>query len=155
MYFQILDSDDPEECLPLFLRPTDPMCAPVLSVNTPTTNVVVQITVPKQTGRKRKRGSNDPFTYPNGSTELDSDQTYVESDIRRLNVRNDDPAVLRRMMQDNVGRYSYEVVAKIRHTHRFRGMWHLLRVVVSGLMCCAQVFLTFNNRRSMVNLCPR
>ncbi|KAH7310361.1 RNA polymerase III transcription factor IIIC subunit-domain-containing protein [Rhexocercosporidium sp. MPI-PUGE-AT-0058] len=62
---RILNSVDPEECIPLYLRQNDPMCVPILSHNTPTNNVLLKITVPKRTGRKRKRGSQDPFEDSN------------------------------------------------------------------------------------------
>jgi len=98
------------------------MCAPILSVNAPTTNVVVQITVPKRTGRKRKRGSDDPYTLSGRPEEGEDPQDHAGYVDSRSKVRGDDPAMLRKMMQDNADIYTCEVVAKIRHTHRFRGM---------------------------------
>ena len=60
--YQIISCTDPDECIPLYLRLKDPTCAPILSQSTSTQNVVLKITVPKRTGRRRKKGSQDPFT---------------------------------------------------------------------------------------------
>ncbi|KAJ5919625.1 RNA polymerase III transcription factor subunit [Penicillium verhagenii] len=55
----------------LLLRPEDAMARPLISTVSQTNNILLQVTVPKQTGRKRKRGSNDPFTAsPKGSLAL-------------------------------------------------------------------------------------
>lgn len=45
----------------LFLNPRDPASRPLISTNRLTSNVLLKITVPKRTGRKRKRGSSDPW----------------------------------------------------------------------------------------------
>lgn len=37
-------------------------------------------------------------------------------------ARLDDPKILRRKLQDNVGRYKVDAVGVINHTHRFRGL---------------------------------
>jgi general transcription factor 3C polypeptide 5 (transcription factor C subunit 1) len=122
MLAQILDSDDPEECLPLYLRPKDPLCVPTLSVIAPTTNVVLQITVPKRTGRKRKRGSQDPYLADNGQSSFDARVNGSETNFDiPISVRNDNPVTLRRMLQDNVDKYTWKAVGTIKHTHRFRG----------------------------------
>lgn len=120
--FQILDSDDPEECLPLYLRPNDPMCVPILSHNSPTNNVLLQITVPRRTGRKRKRGSQDPYAHAEDtlSSHSSSHLDLQNQRIRSLG-RGDHPAELRRSLLDNVGKYKVEAVAEIKQTHRYRG----------------------------------
>jgi len=64
--YQIINCTDPDECIPLYLRLRDPTCAPILSQSTSTQNVVLKITVPKRTGRRRKKGSQDPFTTYGG-----------------------------------------------------------------------------------------
>ncbi len=99
------------------------MCAPILSHNSATNNVLLQITVPKRTGRKRKRGSQDPFT-DNSSTDpmaaLDDDGWATES--LQSHSRMDSPAQILRKLKDNPENYTIEAVAEIRNTHRFRGM---------------------------------
>jgi general transcription factor 3C polypeptide 5 (transcription factor C subunit 1) len=106
------------------------MCGPLLSRNSSTDNVLLKITVPKRTGRKRKRGSDEPFM----GLPLEQNDEYVnEADRSRIRsrARLDDPAELLRTLKDNVGRYQVEAVAAIEHTHRFRGMQFLLSLVLN------------------------
>jgi general transcription factor 3C polypeptide 5 (transcription factor C subunit 1) len=94
---------------------------PIRSHNASTHNVLLKVTVPKRTGRKRKKGSDGPFEGEVDMIDADSrDKVYSES-------RRDDPPVLRRKLQDNVGMYDVEPVGIITHTHRYRGM-----IVLSG-----------------------
>ncbi|KGQ00939.1 hypothetical protein PAAG_12366 [Paracoccidioides lutzii Pb01] len=46
----------------LFLSPEDGMSRPLSSTCNSANNVLLKITLPRRTGRKRKRGSNEPFT---------------------------------------------------------------------------------------------
>ena len=122
---QILDSDDPEECLPLYLRPNDPMCTPTLSHNSPTNNLLLKITVPKRTGRKRKRGSQEPYTENTNKTVPlghggDNESVQIDGSLRSVS-RLDSPAQILRKLRDNIGKYDVQTVAEIKHTHRFRG----------------------------------
>jgi general transcription factor 3C polypeptide 5 (transcription factor C subunit 1) len=112
---QILDSENIEACVPLYLRHNNPMSVPILSRNNATDNILLKITVPKRTGRKRKRGSQETFS---GTVPIDLDTT---SDNIQSHSRRDDPAVLLRALKDNVDKYEVEVVAAIEQTHRFRG----------------------------------
>lgn len=84
------------------------MCRPVRSTNTVSNNVVLKVTVPKRTGRKRKRGSDEPFT-----------QDASEPQQRRTAQQ------LLRSLQDNVGRYQVEPVGMVNRTHVFRGELHV------------------------------
>lgn len=90
-----------------------------MSHNARTHNVLLKITVPKRTGRKRKRGSNGPWQgdieVPDADGPPDSPGDKVCS-IARL----DDPKILQRKLQDNVEDYRVEPVGVIKHTHRFR-----------------------------------
>jgi general transcription factor 3C polypeptide 5 (transcription factor C subunit 1) len=43
------------------LRPDDALAKPVMSNTVKTNNLLLKVTVPKRTGRKRKRGSDGPF----------------------------------------------------------------------------------------------
>lgn len=87
-----------------------------MSHNAASHNVVLKVTVPKRTWRKRKRGSSDPWV---GDEEIgDADRPNPVCSI----ARQDDPKVLRRKLQDNVGKYKVDAVGVIHHTHRFRGL---------------------------------
>lgn len=86
------------------LRPDDPFAKKLSSTGAQTQNVLVKITVPKRTGRKRKRGSDDPWTE---SGEDSSNGDAIPA-----------PALLQRL-RDNEGRCSVEAVGNIEETHRF------------------------------------
>ncbi|KAJ5114034.1 tau 95 subunit of transcription factor TFIIIC [Penicillium angulare] len=92
----------------LFLRPEDAMSRPLLSISNPTNNVLLKVTVPKRTGRKRKRGSNEPFT----------DAAPTEAAVPERPTSKD----LLRSLQDNPSKYQIEAIGKIQRTHVFRGM---------------------------------
>jgi len=106
-----------DDCLPLYLRPNDPACAVLESHVAPTSNVLLKITVPKRTGRKRKRGS------------------------QGLYVVDDDPAQLTRpdastvfqSIKDNIDKYQVEAVGVVNTTHRYRGLKSLRLLVKSTL----------------------
>ncbi|KAG4440601.1 hypothetical protein IFR05_003918 [Cadophora sp. M221] len=122
---RILNSIDPEECIPLYLRQNDPMCVPILSHNTPTNNILLKITVPKRTGRKRKRGSQDPYKNYNISQPTSVPAPTVQGPSPTLLSsfsRMDEPTQILRKLKDNVGKYTVEAVGEIRQTHRYRGM---------------------------------
>lgn len=83
-------------------------------------NVLFKVTVPKRTGRKRKRGSNGPW-------EGDVEETHQKDGAAsttnfRSKAKLDEARIVRRKLQDNVDRYQAEVVGVIKHTHRYRGM---------------------------------
>ena len=78
---------------------------------------MLKVTVPKRTGRKRKRGSDEPWQEDVGDPSEDQGATHVVSSTSRL----DDPMILRRKLADNVGKYHIEAVGTVKQTHRFRG----------------------------------
>ncbi len=90
-----------------------------MSHNAVSHNVVLKVTVPQRTGRKRKRGSNDPWQ---GDASIPDASPSSEKETVRSFARLDEPKVLRRKLQDNVGSYDVDAVGIIHHTHRFRGM---------------------------------
>lgn len=108
----------------MYLRPNDPMCAPILSYNAATSSVVLKITVPRRTGRKRKRGSQDPYIFSND----DAEQTVQENpnedgETKHVASRfgKDHPFQILKALKDNPGRFDVEAVAEVDYTHRFRG----------------------------------
>lgn len=94
----------------LHFHPGDRNSKPVASFNTKTSNILLRITVPKRTGRKRKRGSEDPWQQaPRAPTPGQSLLSDPE-DARRLVG----------CMQDHPDTYRVEPVGAIGQTHRFR-----------------------------------
>jgi general transcription factor 3C polypeptide 5 (transcription factor C subunit 1) len=119
-----VDACDYEGSLPLYLRYKDPTCAPILSQNALSGNVLLKITVPRRTGRKRKRGSNELFMdIPNGSEPISEEEQNKGHTPDLLSFgRNDQTKSLLRRLRDNQGRYEIEPVGTIEQTHRYRGM---------------------------------
>ena len=120
---QILDEKTPKGCIPLYLRPNDPLCSPLLSYNSLTRNVLLKITVPKRTGRKRRRGTDGPFlgdTVQNKSpdqhtvdshrlgvvaTGMDESRRTSESSSILSQAQQDNPILILRTLQDNINNY--------------------------------------------------
>ncbi|KAI4289200.1 MAG: hypothetical protein L6R35_001540 [Caloplaca aegaea] len=80
------------------------------SFNTRTSNLLFRITVPKRTGRKRKRGSDEPWQE---SWQLPQFERPLLSDP-------EDAQRLVKSMRDNADRYYTEPVGSVDQTHRFR-----------------------------------
>ncbi|PYI05995.1 RNA polymerase III transcription factor subunit [Aspergillus sclerotiicarbonarius CBS 121057] len=106
---RILHPPKPDSPAHLLLRPEDAMSRPLQSTSSTSNNILLKVTVPKRTGRKRKRGSNEPFTGVAVST--------IPTEPQRRSARE-----LLRTLGDNVGRYQAEPVGFIGRTHVFRGM---------------------------------
>lgn len=104
--------------IPFYLNPESPFCKPLMSHNARTHNVVLKVTVPKRTGRKRKRGSNGPWQ---GDIKVPDTASEGEEQVSSR-ARLDEPNLLRRKLADNVGKYNVEAVGMVKHTHRFRGL---------------------------------
>ncbi|KAF9891500.1 tau 95 subunit of transcription factor TFIIIC [Aspergillus nanangensis] len=93
----------------LVLRPEDAMARPVPSISSPCNNVLLKVTVPKRTGRKRKRGSNEPFTGVAISTSSTAPKRHNAQELLRT-------------LRDNTESYQIEAVGSVNRTHVFRGM---------------------------------
>jgi general transcription factor 3C polypeptide 5 (transcription factor C subunit 1) len=106
---QILDPPKPDTPASLVLRPEDVMARPLQSISTASNNILLRVTVPKRTGRKRKRGSNEPFKD-------DPDLVRQEDGPPRPTARD-----FLRSLRDNVGKYQVEPVGLVERTHVFRG----------------------------------
>lgn len=102
----------------LYMHPDDPMSKPLSASSIKTGNVVLQVTVPKRTGLKRRRGALDPYHE-------DTDQLR-SSPSRSESVQSSDPLkrvdYLLRSLRDNAERYKVEAIGSIQNTHRFRRM---------------------------------
>ncbi|KAF4988601.1 hypothetical protein FDECE_14979 [Fusarium decemcellulare] len=112
--------DTSRNSIPFYLTPESPFCKPIMSHNARSHNVVLKVTVPKRTGRKRKRGTDGPWE---GDVEVTDAETQpgTKEEVSSY-ARLDDPKVLRRKMADNVDKYQVEAVGIIKNTHRFRGL---------------------------------
>ncbi|OJD26837.1 hypothetical protein ACJ73_01772, partial [Blastomyces percursus] len=120
----ILNPPRQDASIDLFLSLEDGMSRPLSSTCNPANNILLKITVPKRTGRKRKRGSDEPFTDDLNDVEEASEpassvtgRSSATAPSRALNAR----ALLRRL-QDNVGKYEVEPIGCVERMHNFRGM---------------------------------
>lgn len=105
---RLVDSRDQDEPARLSLRPADRMARTIGAGVVPGNNLLLKIDVPKRTGRKRKRGSRDPFRTDQELAELD--QSHKPSQTDRLVGA----------IQDNPDKLEFRVVGPIVRTHRFR-----------------------------------
>lgn len=99
----------PESAVPLYLNYEDPASGAIVSHNTASHNVLLKITLPKRTGRKRKRATDGP--WQGEVVEMDTD-THLD-----LN----DASTLRQKIKDNQDDHEVEVVGLVKQTHRYRG----------------------------------
>jgi general transcription factor 3C polypeptide 5 (transcription factor C subunit 1) len=84
------------------------MSRPLQSISGPSNNVMLKVTVPKWTGRKRKRGSDEPFAY-------------VDPAVETSGPKRPRAKTLQRTLRDNVGKYQIDPVGRVERTHVFRG----------------------------------
>jgi general transcription factor 3C polypeptide 5 (transcription factor C subunit 1) len=105
--------------VPLYLRYDNPTARPLTSHNALTHNVVLKVTVPKRTGRKRKRGTDGPWEGEEDQPAAGHQPVISPEVVSR--DRLDTPRVIRRKLQDNVGKYTVEPIGVINNTHRYRG----------------------------------
>ena len=108
----------------LSLRPEDRVAQTIPNALVGSDDLLLKITVPKRTGRKRKRGSDGP---------------WIQDDKHQDAALSSDASTVLRSMRDNPAKYAVAPVGKIRGAHRFRGKsrlkgvrtYHMLRF--SGL----------------------
>ena len=108
----------------LKFHPEDAFSQPIYSINRPTDNLLLKITVPKRTGRKRKRGSDEPFAESDESRLQESEEPQKreagKSEWERTVKK--DARYLLRSLQDNKETYHVEPIARIHTSHIFRTM---------------------------------
>jgi general transcription factor 3C polypeptide 5 (transcription factor C subunit 1) len=121
MYKLVDDMREPR-ALPLWFRPDNPASRPIVSHHAATNNVLLKITIPKRTGRKRKRGSDEPFSGDTGTNVSDAMTLASQHTIVGSVGRRDPPKRILRKLQDNPNRYQAEAVGVIRDSHRYRGL---------------------------------
>lgn len=81
------------------------MSRPLKSTSKPTGNILLKVTVPRRTGRRRKKGTQDPFV------------TGPEEQPGHLGAEE-----IRRRLEDNIGKYQVDAVGRVGRTHVFRGL---------------------------------
>lgn len=101
---QVLEEDS-TKTFALSFRAQDPAAHTILANKKQADNVLLSITVPKRTGRKRKRGSNDPWIAEEA-----------------LNSVRKDTAYLLRSMNDNSEACKVRALSGIATTHLWRNM---------------------------------
>jgi general transcription factor 3C polypeptide 5 (transcription factor C subunit 1) len=94
-----------ETTLNLRFHPNDPTSRPVVSVHNRSNNILLQVTVPRRTGRKRKRGSDGPFLEDLNDPAPSKDSRYVL-----------------RSLQDNSNTYSVDPLATVSSSHVWRSI---------------------------------
>ena len=99
--------DELKKLISVSLRPDDPFAKRLLSTPVRTNNLLLKVTMPKRTGRKRKRGTSGPFLTEEEAKQ-DGIQTYV------------DAPTIYKSLQDNASTYKVTLVGVIDETHRFR-----------------------------------
>ena len=96
-----------ENPISLNFHPEDATARPIVSINAHSNNVLLKITVPKRTGRKRKRGSIEPFTQDRCAESCSNPKAAT---------------YLLQSLQDNPMAYEVEGAGTIRTTHLWRAM---------------------------------
>lgn len=86
------------------------MSRPLQSISGSSNNIMLKVTVPKWTGRKRKRGSDESFAYVDPASAIET------SAPKRPRAKD-----LQRSLRDNVGKYRIEPIGRVERTHVFRG----------------------------------
>lgn len=101
------------------LRPDDALAKPVMSNTVKTSNLLLKVTVPKRTGRKRKRGSNGPFL---SASEVQQNGNAIERIASNTNGPFVEPKTVLRSLRDNAAKYCVEPFGVVQETHRFRSL---------------------------------
>ncbi|KAI0196734.1 RNA polymerase III transcription factor IIIC subunit-domain-containing protein [Xylaria flabelliformis] len=117
---KLVDDVQEPQALPLWFRPDNPASKPIVSHHAATNNILLKIIVPRRTGRKRKRGSDEPFSE--GSNISDATTTSSSTTAVGSVGRQDRPRTILRRLQDNHDRYQAEAVGMVRDSHRYRGL---------------------------------
>ncbi|KAF2024537.1 hypothetical protein EK21DRAFT_78495 [Setomelanomma holmii] len=113
------EDDQLEQLLSLSLRPDDPFAKRLLSTAVTTNNLLLKVTVPKRTGRKRKRGSDGPFLSPE---EIENSSNGSSNGSHSSKQPHVDATTIYRSLQDNASKYKVSLVGVLDETHRFRTM---------------------------------
>ncbi|KAH7413776.1 RNA polymerase III transcription factor IIIC subunit-domain-containing protein [Phaeosphaeria sp. MPI-PUGE-AT-0046c] len=111
--------DHLKQLISVSLRPDDPFAKRLLSTAVTTNNLLLKVTVPKRTGRKRKRGSAGPFCTED---ELDQSTGTARGTNPPTNRVHTDASTIFKSLQDNASTYKVSLAGVVDETHRFRTM---------------------------------
>ncbi|CAN9240997.1 unnamed protein product [Alternaria alternata] len=111
--------DELKKLISVSLRPDDPFAKRLLSTPVRTNNLLLKVTVPKRTGRKRKRGTSGPFL---SEDEVGSHGNGVSNGSTTVNKTYVDASTIYRSLQDNASTYKVTLAGVVDETHRFRNM---------------------------------
>jgi len=95
--------------LEVSFRPEDVMSKTIAAHKVGVNQILLKVTVPKRTGRKRKRGTNGPFL---SESEIQNGQSSKKEGLQA-------DTVLQSLI-DNPNNYRVEAVGQIKENHRFR-----------------------------------
>jgi len=113
---ELLSEPSLDKSIEASLRPDDPFAKTVPAGPVITGNVLLKITVPKRTGRKRKRGSDEPFQFHSNhhakKSSSNDEGSALEGEKRHKR--------LLRALSDNPTTYTVTAVGPIKETYRFR-----------------------------------
>ena len=113
---QLLNDPRLDKSIEASLRPDDPFAKTILAGPVGTGNVLLKISVPKMTGRKRKRNSNEPFQFHSSHYAKESTSNGESTKL----VKESRHKRLLRALSDNPTTYTITPVGCIKETHRFR-----------------------------------
>lgn len=113
------------------------MARPIQSTSLQSNNILLKVTVPKWTGRKRKRGSDEPYT------------DAAPGDAARPPDRRSSKDLLR-SLRDNASSYIIQPVGKVDRTHVFRSLWYTPRAFTRELIVCRHAGLCVFDRYQCV-----
>ncbi|ERS99045.1 hypothetical protein HMPREF1624_04240 [Sporothrix schenckii ATCC 58251] len=118
-YGDIVEPSGPQSSVAVFLRHDDPASGGLSSHCAATHNVVLAVHVPKRTGMRRKRGTDNAWELdPEAARGSPASHGHPPGD--RMGDR--DARQLRRKLQETAGLYRTDVVGVVKHTHRYRGL---------------------------------
>ena len=113
---ELLNEPSLDKFIEASLRPDDPFAKTVPAGPVSTGNVLLKITVPKMTGRKRKRGSDEQFQFHSSHYAKDPSSNNEGSAL----VREKRHERLLRALLDNPTTYTVTPIGSIKETYRFR-----------------------------------
>ena len=94
----------------------------VASCNVPSQNLFVRITVPRRTGRRRRKGNHDPFQLPTEETHGEGVQDSSKTTGTASSSTIMDVRTLAASLRDNPTTYAVSILGSITNTHRFRSL---------------------------------